>query len=283
MISSAERRPSARPAITSPSWVTASRLTRPAATAPASSPPPAACCHSSQNRRQRSSAAELDLGLSLHVGAQHGRCWPARRSEPRITGCSPGVTVATRSWAAASSRAADPPAELRGQRFGPFRAGVRADSRPVAGGGQTARRPGAVDPAADDADRFGAVGGEDLRRDSGRGAGAQRGDRPQSMIARSSPVPALGEEQRPGDDRQTALGVVGERGHPLQQREALAARGHGAEVAVRRRVEVDLRRHRPLAPRRGARTPAASARSPRAGLTAASTAFASRTGTCATA
>ena len=47
--------------------------------------------------------------------------------------------------------------------------------------------------------------------------------------------------------RQAVLGVAREGRDPLEHGQAVAARGHGAEVAVAGAVEVDLRRHRPLA------------------------------------
>ena len=45
----------------------------PALTAPESSPPFDACSHSSQKSRQRRERVELDLGLAVGVGAEHGQ------------------------------------------------------------------------------------------------------------------------------------------------------------------------------------------------------------------
>ena len=169
---------------------------------------------------------------------------------PPITGRSAGVTVTTTSCAAASPRspARQPSSPASASAASAPR--VEADPGAVAGRGQAAGRPGAVDAAADQPRPMPAsVARQRLRRDRRGRAGAQRGDRGAVHDRQQLAGLGAGDQQRPGDHRQAALGVARERGHPLQRRQPVAARRHRPEVAVGRRVDVDLRRHHPLAGR----------------------------------
>ena len=109
---------------------------------PESSPPSDACSHSSQNRRQRSSAASSTSDLPARVGAEHGEVLAraqVRAEDHRLVAGRDGRP--RRPAAAASSRAADPPAELGGQRLG--RApGAGRRRRPA----RSRRRPGSAPP-----------------------------------------------------------------------------------------------------------------------------------------
>ena len=119
------------------------------------------------------------LGLAVAVGPEHARgAGRARGRRRRRPGSSPGVTVTTTSQASASARGPASQPSSAASASAASGASVGADARAVAGGGEAAGRPGAVDAAADDADASRAsVAGQRLRRDRGRGAGPQRGDR----------------------------------------------------------------------------------------------------------
>ena len=115
------------------------------------------------------------------------------------------------------------------------RSGARvvADAGPVAGGGQAARRPRAVQPAADDPD------GRRAWRASACAATAATApvrsavtERASSSIS-GSPVSRRTGRPRPSPSAGRAPGCRGT-SDPLEQRQAVAARGHRAEVAVRR-------------------------------------------------
>ena len=151
-LSSVSGGPPRRRSITSPISVTSSRVTNPAATAAASSPPALACSHSSQNRRQRAIASGSTSALPWASAPSTAMCWPGRRSARGRPARPPGSGddhVLRRGLLAVAA----PPAELVRQRLAGS-ARVGADARAVAGGRQTARRPGAVDAAADQPDRF---------------------------------------------------------------------------------------------------------------------------------
>src|SRR5215207_1786150 len=141
----------------------------------------------------------------------------------------------------------DAPAELRRQALGDLGADVGAGAGPVADRGEAAGRPGAVHPAADDPDRARALGRQRFGGDRGRGAGPERGDRGaldhRQLLSRLG----VGKEDLAPNHRQALGAVARKRGHPLEQRQPIAAGGHRPEVAVRRAVKVDLRRHFPLA------------------------------------
>ena len=68
-----------------------------------------------------------------------------------------------------------------------------------------------------------------------------------STMASGSPVVASETRITPVTVGRPARRVAGERRDPLDDREPVAHRRHGAEVAPRRALEVDLRRHPPLA------------------------------------
>ena len=72
--------------------------------APDSSPPALACSQSSQKSRQWRIALVSTSRLPCASAPSTARCWPGRRSEPRITGASPGVQVTTTGCSTASSR-----------------------------------------------------------------------------------------------------------------------------------------------------------------------------------
>ena len=249
MISSSERRPRELPMSTAPSSVTRSRARRPRVAAPESSPPTEAWSHSSQKIEQRASASRSISAFPCASAPSAAMCWPGRRSPAWITGSSPGVTVTTTSCAAASSRVAGAPAELGRECRCGLGALVEADPRSVAGRRETARRPRAVDAGADHADGARPLPREHLGGDRGGGAGAERGHggAVDHGLERAR-LRARG-EQCPAHHRQTAGGVVRERGHPLEDRQAATAGRHRTEIAVRRGVEINLRRHLPLARR----------------------------------
>ena len=188
---------------------------------------------------------------------------PARRARPRP--CRARPRRARRSAGPGAGRPRTPPARPRGdgdddvlRRRLLARAGAPAQlarraPRPLAGRGvgahpssvarcgQAAGRPGAVHAAADDARRS--------RRRRGRAPGAEtaaaapvRSEVTLRAVDDRQQLAGLGarDEQRARDHRQAARRVAGERGHPLEDRETVAARGHRAEVAGGRRVDVDL-------------------------------------------
>ena len=170
--------------------------------------------------------------------------------------------MTTTSWAAASPRSPARQPSSRASASAALDPRVGADARPVAGGRQAASRPGAVHPAADHPDRSRALA---------RPAPGPRPPRPRRFAARSptstrSPPAPRPSRRRRADraahHRQAPGAVARERGHPLEQRQPVAARRHRPEVAVRRAVEVDLRRHHPLAARVALERLAGCARSP---------------------
>ena len=69
------------------------------------------------------------------------------------------------------------------------------------------------------------------------------------MIATSSPVSALDTSSAPVTTGRPRSGLRGNDVTHFSSRQPVAARRHRAEVAVGRRVDVDLRRHHPLAGR----------------------------------
>ena len=103
-------------------------------------------------QRARRDRADRRLGLARAVGAEHVQV----QARPQIAGVDddlrPGVTQQTTSASAAPIARAGVPVELVGQRVRRRRARVVADAGPVPRGGQAARRPRAVQSAADDPD-----------------------------------------------------------------------------------------------------------------------------------
>ena len=259
-----------------------SRLDHPGARPrPTSSPPFDACSHSSQNSRQRASASSSTSALPWASAPSTARCWPGRRSAAAITGSSPGVTVTTTS--------------LRGRLVAPARRASRARPRaaaaasgrgsaqtpgPVAGGGQAARRPGAVDAAADQTRPMRAPSRRQrLGRDRGRGAGAQRGDRGAVDASRAARRSRRSEtSSAPATTGSPRAGLCRKRRHPLERsparRRAPASRGSRRPAGRRRRPSAGITQS-PAAWRSNARRVRSIAA---AGSTAASTASASNTG-----
>ena len=150
---SAPGRPGAAPASTAPRSVTSARATAPASTAPVSSPPCDACAHSSQNSAQRATASTLASALPGPSAPSMFRCRPGRRSATLDDRLVAGRDAADDVAGERRRAVARAPAELARERRGRLRPRVGADARAVAGGGEAARRPGAVQPAADHADR----------------------------------------------------------------------------------------------------------------------------------
>ena len=146
----------------------------PRSTAPVSSPPCEACAHSSQNSAHGATAADRRLGLARSVGAEHVEV----HAGPQVPGVDDGLGARrdARDDVAGQRVLADAglPAELVGQRPRRVGVGVGADAWPVAGGGQAARRPRAVDAAADDPAAARVLARQRLRRDRRDRAGAQR-------------------------------------------------------------------------------------------------------------
>ena len=183
------------------------------------------------------------------------RCRPGRRSPTSTTGSLPGVTQETTSQASASSRSARS-TELGGQRLRRLGARVEADAGAVAGGGQAARRPGAVQAAADDA-AVAALARERLRGHRRDGAGAQRGDRARVEQRERPAVLASLRQDHADDGRQAVRGLPGN--EEIHLRIASPRRGpawRGSRRAAG--VEVDLGRHLPRRRAGGAGRPRAA-------------------------
>ncbi len=89
---------------------------------------------------------------------------------------------------------------------------------------------------------------ERLRRQDGGGAGPQRGDRAGVQGGPQHPVRGVGDEHDPAHCRQPLLRVAREGRDPLEQCVPAAERRHRPEVTGGVGRDVDLRRHRPLAP-----------------------------------
>ena len=104
-----------------------------------------------------------------------------------------------------------------------------------------------MDPAADDPDRAGVLPRELLGSHRRHGPGAKRGHRLHVDERGHGPGVGIGHADHTVHHGEPAGGVLRERRGPLEDREPGATGGHGPEVAVRRRVQVDLRRHDPLA------------------------------------
>ena len=132
------------------------------------------------------------------------RCRPGRRSRSSTTGSEPGRDAGHDVAGERVLAAARLPAELARQPAGGLGVGVEADARPVLGGRQAARRPGAVQAAADDADGAGVLAGELLRRHRRHGAGAQRGHRAHVHERERLAVSADGDADHPHHHRQPA-------------------------------------------------------------------------------
>ncbi len=119
----------------------------------------------------------LGLGLARTIGAEHVQV----EAGPQVG--LPHDRLGARGHAGhdvAGERvveAAHLPAELAGERPGRLGIGVEADARAVLGGGEAARRPGSVQPAADDAGARRVLASQLLRRHRGHRAGPQRRDR----------------------------------------------------------------------------------------------------------
>ena len=247
MISSSSRRTRTDPERTSPSCVTSRRETASASTAWASSPPGARLLPLVAVEAAAPDRLELGLGLAGGVGAEHREVLAGPQvggADDRLVPRGDGHHHVLGDGLLA---APGPPAELVRQRLGDLGPRVVADAGLVAGRGQAARRPCAVDAAADDAGGLRVLAGQGLRRDRGRAARPQGGDRRAldqgELLARRG----VGDQDRAADDRQAPRAVAGERGDPLEDRQAVAAGGHRPEVAAGRRLDVDLRRHLPLA------------------------------------
>ena len=146
-------RPGRSPASTSPRSVTSSRATSPASTAPVSSPPwrglrPLVAEQRAGARRRRRSPRPCP---GRRRRACSGACPGRRSSTSTTTSCARRDAVDDVGGERVGARAGAP-AELLGERLGGLVARVEADAGAVAGGRQAARGPGAVQPAADDAD-----------------------------------------------------------------------------------------------------------------------------------
>ena len=142
---------------------------------------------------------------------------------------------------------ADRPAELVGHGLRHLGARIGAHARPVPRGGQATRRPRPVQPTAHDPGRARILTRERARGDRRHGAGTQRGHRARVEQRHRRARRRVAEHDDAHHGRQAVRGVAGEGRDPLEHGEAVATGGHGAEVAVARALEVDLRRHRPLA------------------------------------
>ena len=242
--------PRRRRSCTSPSWVTSSRFDQPGIDRIGELAAGARLLPLVAEEAAALDRLQLDLLLAVGVGAEHGEVLArAQVGLARITGSSPGVTVTTTSWAAASpgrrpasrARRPAPPPDL-----GPH---VGADAGSVAGGRQAARRPGAVHAAADDPDR--------RSRPPPPAPAPRRAAAPPSAArsptnTRSPPAPRRSRRPESSTSPRTtgsplALLPGNEVTH-LSRASPSPQRRHRPEVAVRRAVQVDLRRHRPLAP-----------------------------------
>ena len=139
-------------------------------------------------------------------------------------------------------------AELGSRLLRPLRVHVEDRDGPAASEKRPRRRL-AVDAGADDrggsciraAERLGGEHGSRARAQRGHRRGVEAGDEPPVLRAR--------QENEPGDGRQPLGRIARERRHPLERGVAAAERRHRAEVARRVGGDVDLGRHRPLAPR----------------------------------
>ena len=177
------------------------------------------------------------------------RCTPGRRSPARTTGSCPGVTHVTTSQASASSRA--PASQPSSPASAPAASGSRSKQTPgpysAAARQRAAHAPCSPQPTIPTV--RGVLARELLRGDGRHRARPQRGDR--AHVDQRERLAGLGarDADHPHHHRQPARRVAGERRDPLQDRQPAALRRHRAEVAVGRHVEVDLRRHPPLAAR----------------------------------
>ena len=189
------------------------------------------------------------LGLARTVGAEHVEVHPGPQvglGHDRLVARRDAGDDVTRQRLLARSRA-PAVAELRRQRLGDVRPWVVADARRVARGDQAARRPRTVQARADQPGARSAGRRERQRRHRRDGAGSQRGDRAGIDDRQRLGGRGVRQQHDAHHGRLAVRGVARERADPLQHREPVAERGHRAEVAVRRRVEVDLGRHRPFA------------------------------------
>ena len=200
------------------------------------------------------------------------RCSPGLQvARRRRRSRAPGVTQHTTSRRSACSREPGSQSSSAAQRVARLHRGVVADAGAIARGGQAARSPRPVQPAADDPDGARALS---------RPAPGRRPPRPRRCAVRSPNVrrAASAARRSSASERQITPVTVGSpcAGLPgndvthFSERQPVAAGRHRAEVAVRRALEVDLRRHHPVAGVEGAAAPArtrsiaASARRPRA-------------------
>ena len=92
-----------------------------------------------------------------------------------------------------------------------------------------------------------ASGRERLGRDRRDRAGPQGGDRPRVEQHQRLAGGGVRQADHAGHRRQPLGRVARERRDPLDQRQPVAAGRHRPEVAVRRALQVDLRRHHPVA------------------------------------
>ena len=237
-----------RPPGPRPARQLSSRSTIPALTPFDSSPPFEACSHSSQKSPHRSTAASSTSALPCASAPRTAKCWPGRRSIARTTGL-----VARRdgdddvlggrllSRCRRSSRAR-PPAPRRS----PARASAQTPvPYPAAARQRAAHPPLTPQPITP------TVRASSRARACAETAAAApvRSDVTARAVEDREKLAGLGarDKERAGDDRQPARRVARERRHPLEDREPLAAGRHRPEVAVRRRVDVGLRRHDPFA------------------------------------
>jgi hypothetical protein len=190
---------------------------------------------------------ELRLRLAGAVGAQHVQVDAGpqviRADDRLVPRRDAGDHVARERVLA---RAGLPP-QLARQRTGGLGVEVEADARPELGRRQAARRPGAVEAAADHADRARVLARKLLRRDGGHRSGPKRGDRAHVDQRERLPRFRTRHADHPHHHREAARRVAGKRRDPLQDRQAAALRRHGAKVARGRNRQVHLRRHPPLA------------------------------------
>jgi hypothetical protein len=188
----------------------------------------------------------LGLRLARAVGAEHVQVQPrvevTHVHDGLVAGRHAGHDVARERVLATAHL----PAELAGELPRGLGVGVEADARSVFGRRQAAPRPGAVQPAADDPGARGVLAGQLLGGHGGDRPGAESGDRAYVNQRERLAVRHRGDADHPHHHGQPRLGVTRERGDPLEDREAGSLRRHRAEVAVRRGVEIGLRRHLPL-------------------------------------
>ena len=250
VISSAEARPAAAPVRTAPSSVTCSRATTPrrdragelaagARLLPLVAEEPAACHR-----------LDLDLALAVGVGAERGQVLAGAKVGAEHHGLGSRRDGYHDVLGGGLRTIAGPPAELAGERLGRLGSAVEADARPVADRLQTASRPGAIDPAADDPD--------DLRRRAQPGPGPRPPRRrpvrsevteAASITASSSPVAASESRIAPRTTGRPCSLLPGNEVTHLSSASPSPRAGIARKSPRGGRVEVDLGRHLPIPPR----------------------------------